>query len=185
MKNLLFDIENCNCDINVKTALKFAPYAFIRPYPLVSMEWSEIDFNIKEWHIPAYKMKKKKEHIIPLTNSMINILNEIKPFTGNQQFVFHSRRSKLQHITTDALNRALKRLGYNGKMTTHGFRHFAATILNEYASKIGVTQKIIAIQLSHNSYKDTMNRVYNKAKYLEERKKLMEWWSDFIDNLKS
>jgi len=184
MKKLLLDIENCDCDITVKIALKFAPYAFIRPYPLVSMKWSEIDFDKKEWHIPAHKMKKKREHIIPLTDSMIEILNEIEPFTGKRQFVFYSSRSKLGHITTDALNRALKRMGYNGIMTTHGFRHFAATILNENASKIDVTQKVIAAQLSHNDHKDTMNRVYNKAEYLEERKKLMNWWSDFIDSLK-
>ena len=184
MKKLILDIENCDCDITVKTALRLAPYAFIRPYPLVSMEWSEIDFEKKEWHIPAHKMKKKREHIVPLSDSMIEILNEIKPFTGNNQFVFSSSRSQFGHITTDALNRAMKRMGYNGIMTTHGFRHFAATILNENASKIGVTQKVIAAQLSHNDHKDTMNKVYNKAEYLEERKKLMNWWSDFIDSLK-
>jgi len=184
MRKLLLDIENCNCDIIVKTALRLAPYAFIRPYPLVSMKWNEIDFNKKEWHIPAHKMKKKRDHIIPLTDSMIEILNEIKSFTGNRQFVFYSSRSKFGHITTDALNRALKRMGYNGIMTTHGFRHFAATMLNENASKIGVTQEVIAAQLSHHDHKDTMNKVYNKAKYLEERKKMMKWWSDFIDSLK-
>ena len=185
MKKLLKDIENCNCDITVKTALKLAPYLFIRPFPLVAMEWSEIDFEKREWHIPAEKMKKKREHIVPLTDSMIEILEEIKPFTGNKQFVFYSSRSKDKHITTDTLNRALQRLGYKNKMTTHGFRHFAATILNENANKIGVSEKAIAAQLSHTDFKDTMNRVYNKAIYLEERKRLMEWWSDFIDALKS
>ena len=184
MKKLLKDIENCNCDITVKTALKLAPYFFIRPFPLVAMEWSEIDFENKEWHIPAEKMKKKREHIVPLTDSMIKILKEIQPFTGNKQYIFYSNRSKDKHITTDTLNRALKRLGYKDKMTTHGFRHFAATILNENANKIGISEKAIAAQLSHTDFKDTMNRVYNKAQYLEERKKLMQWWSDFIDALK-
>ena len=184
MRKLLLDIENCNCDITVKTALRLAPYVFIRPYPLVSMEWDEIDFEKNEWHIPAAKMKKKREHIVPLTDSMIEILSEIKSFTGDKQFVFYSFRSIYKHITTDSLNRALKRLGYSGKMTTHGFRHFAATHLNENASKIGVSQKVIATQLSHNDHKDTMNRVYNKAEYLGERKKMMEWWSNFIDSLK-
>jgi len=185
MKKLLKDIENCNCDITVKTALKLAPYLFIRPFPLVAMEWSEIDFENKEWHIPAEKMKKKREHIVPLTESTIKILEEIQAFTGNKQYVFYSIRSKDKHIATDTLNRALKRLGYKDKMTTHGFRHFAATILNENANKIGVSQRAIASQLSHNDFKDTMNRVYNKAQYLEERKTLMKWWSDFIDSLKS
>jgi len=184
MKKLLKDIENCNCDITVKTALKLAPYFFIRPFPLVTMEWSEIDFENKEWHIPAEKMKKKREHIVPLTDSMIKILKEIQPFTGNKQYIFYSNRSKDKHITTDTLNRALKRLGYKDKMTTHGFRHFAATILNENANKIGISEKAIAAQLSHTDFKDTMNRVYNKAQYLEERKRLMQWWSDFIDALK-
>ncbi len=185
MKKLLKDIENCNCDITVKTALKLAPYLFIRPFPLVAMEWSEIDFENKEWYIPAEKMKKKREHIVPLTDSMIKILKEIHPFTSNKQYVFYSNRSKDKHITTDTLNRALKRLGYKDKMTTHGFRHFAATVLNENANKIGISEKAIAAQLSHNDFKDTMNRVYNKAQYLEERKRLMEWWSNFIDSLKS
>ncbi|WP_172413480.1 tyrosine-type recombinase/integrase [Lebetimonas natsushimae] len=185
MKKLLKDIENCKCDITVKTALKLAPYLFVRPFPLVAMEWSEIDFEKKEWHIPAHKMKKKREHIVPLTDSIINILKEIEPFTGNREFVFYSPRSKDKHITTDTLNRALKRLGYKDKMTTHGFRHFAATVLNENAKKIGISQNAIAAQLSHTDFKDTMNRVYNKAIYMDERKKLMEWWSDFIDSLKS
>ena len=185
MKKLLKDIENCNCDITVKTALKLAPYLFIRPFPLVAMEWSEIDFENKEWHIPAEKMKKKREHIVPLTDIMIKILEEIQPFTGNKQYVFYSSRSRDNHITTDTLNRALKRLGYKDKMTTHGFRHFAATILNENANKIGISEKAIAAQLSHTDFKDTMNRVYNKAQYLEEIKKLMKWCSDFIDSLKS
>ena len=130
-------------------------------------------------------MKKKREHIVPLTESMIKILEEIQPFTSNKQYIFYSSKSKDKHITTDTLNRALKRLGYKNKMTTHGFRHFAATILNENANKIGVSEKAIAAQLSHTDFKDTMNRVYNKAQYLEERKKLMKWWSDFIDSLKS
>ncbi len=185
MKKLLKDIENCNCDITVKTALKLAPYLFIRPFPLVAMEWSEIDFENKEWHIPAEKMKKKREHIVPLTDSMIKILKKIQPFTGNKQYVFYSSKSKDKHITTDTLNRALQRLGYKNKMTTHGFRHFAATVLNENANKIGVSEKAIAAQLSHTDFKDTMNRVYNKARYLKERRRLMEWWSNFIDSLKS
>jgi len=184
MKKLLKDIENCNCDITVKTALKLAPYLFIRPFPLIAMEWNEIDFENKQWHIPAEKMKKKREHIVPLTDSMIKILKEIQPFTGNKRYIFYSNRSKDKHITTDTLNRALQRLGYKNKMTTHGFRHFAATILNENANKIKVSEKAIAAQLSHTDFKDTMNRVYNKAQYLEERKKLMKWWSDFIDALK-
>ena len=87
MKKLLKDIENCNCDITVKTALKLAPYLFIRPFPLVAMEWSEIDFENKEWYIPAQKMKKKREHIVPLSESMIKILEEIQPFTGDKQYV--------------------------------------------------------------------------------------------------
>ena len=182
MAILLQTIEKYTGDFIIKQALLLVPYVFTRVNPLVNMEWSEIDFENKLWNIPANKMKKKRDFIVPLTNSMIDIISTLKPFKMNN-YVFVSHRSKTGHIAADSLNKALHKMGYKDKITIHGFRHFAATILSENAHKIGVSKEAIKFELSHYD-EDVFTHVYNKAQYLEERKKLMKWWSEYIDLLR-
>ena len=181
-KALLCAIEAYPGDIYTKTALRFMPYVFVRPANIRAMLWSEINFAKRTWTIPALKMKADKEHIIPLTNSMIAILMEVKD--GKSDYVFPSPQTKLRMLSENTLNIGLKRLGFAGEMTSHGFRHTASTFLHENLAAHGQSHEIIEMLLAH-SVGSSVSNVYNKAKYLEPKRKLLDWWSRYLDNLKA
>jgi integrase len=180
-KELLCAIEGYNGDIYTKTALQFMPYVFVRPANIREAKWSEFDFKKKVWLIPKEKMKMKKDHIVPLTDSMIEILDNVK--NNNSEFVFPSPQSTKRQLSDNTLNVALKRLGFKDIMTSHGFRHTASTMLHENIHKHKVQSDVIEMQLAHVE-KSNVKGVYNKALYTDERIRLMEWWSNFLDELK-
>lgn len=180
-KQLLQAIDGYEGDIYTRTALMFMPYAFVRPANIRGMLWSELDLKAKTWIIPAEKMKIPRDHVVPLTDSMIEILNNVKE--NNSEFVFPSPQSTKRQLSNNTLNVALKRLGFKDKMTSHGFRHTASTMLHENIHKHGVQSEVIEMQLAHVE-KNSVKGVYNKALYIPERVRLMEWWSDFVDTLK-
>jgi len=153
----------------------------VRPANVRFAEWCEFDMDEKLWRIPAEKMKMDRDHIVPLTDSMIDIVEEMRGI--NERWVFPSPQSPFRNLSENTLNFALKRMGYAGKMTTHGFRHTASTLLNEHSHIHGFGRDIIEIQLAHAI--GGVEGVYNKAVYLEKRRRLMAWWSEFIDGLKS
>lgn len=181
-KSLLKSIDGYTGDIFTKTALQIMPYVFVRPANIRAMLWDELDFDKRTWTIPAEKMKMKRDHVVPLTDSMIEILNNVK---GNySEYVFPSPQSTKRQLSENTLNVALKRLGFKGIMTSHGFRHTASTILHENIHRHGIHSDVIEMQLAHVE-KNNVKGVYNKALYMEERVRLMEWWSDYLDELKT
>jgi len=182
LKHLLKDMENYVGDIVTRTALRLMPYVFVRPSEIRGMLWSEIDFKKKIWFIPAERMKMKRDHIVPLTESMINIINVMKD--NGSDFVFPSPQTTVRQLSENTLNVGLKRLGYEGIMTSHGFRHTASTFLHENMHVHGVHSDAIEIQMAHVE-KNNVKGVYNKAIYIEERIRLMKWWSDYLDALKA
>jgi len=178
--DLLKAIDEYSGDHSTRLALKLAPYAFVRPFNIRHMEWVEIDFDKKLWTIEADKMKMGRDHIVPLTDSMIDIIRQNE---GNgSRFVFSSSWSKSKPMSENTLNVALKRLGYGGIMTSHGFRHTASTLLHENSHIHKIGSDVIEIQLAHVD--GSVRGVYNKAIYMEERIRLMQWWSDKIDELR-
>ena len=179
---LLEDIDNYYGSVLVKLALQIAPYVFVRPANLRMMEWSEIDFEERTWTIPAEKMKMNNAHIVPLTDSMIEILKEAEQFKQSK-YVFYSPTTTLKPLSENAVNQALQRLGYKDRMTGHGFRHTASTLLHENIHIHGIPSEVIELQLAHTD-SNSIRAVYNKAKFLDLRFKLMEWWSDYIDELR-
>lgn len=181
LKDLLLSIDECVCDISTKTALQLMPYVFLRPANIRGALWGEFDFDKKLWVIPAEKMKMKRDHIIPLTSSMIKILDNVK--NNRSEFVFPSPQSTKRQMSENTLNVALKRMGFKDIMTSHGFRHTASTFMHENLHKHKVSSDAIEMQLSHVE-KNSVKGVYNKAMYLEERVMLMEWWSYYLDELK-
>ena len=182
LKNILLAIEDYTGDYNTKMALSILPYVFVRPANLRFMEWNEIDFDNKLWTIPGEKMKMKKDHITPLSDTVFNIINEMKDISfGVSKFVFPSRRSYDMALSENTLNFGLKRMGFN--VTAHGFRHTASTLLHENMRVHKIQSDIIEIQLAHK-VGNSVHQVYNKALYMDERIELMNWWSDFLDNLK-
>ena len=182
LKEILLAIDMYKGDFATKIALKILPYVFVRPFVIRHMEWDEIDFENKMWEIPKEKMKTKREHLVPLTNTVIKYINEMKEISyGVSKYVFPSKVSNLKPLSENTLNFALKRLGFD--VTAHGFRHTASTILHENMHIHKLDKDVIEIQLAH-----TINGVrgtYNKAEYIEERIRLMQWWSDYLDNLKT
>lgn len=184
IKKILTSIDGSGGGDSVKTALSIAPYVFVRPMNLVQMEWDEIDFKNKLWTIPAEKMKMQRDHVVPLCDFVLMRIESMEYNRDMTRYVFPSIYNVFKHISRDSLNATLKRLGWVGVTTAHGFRHTASTILHENISTHGVFSDAIEMQLAHvdgNSVKG----VYNKALYIKERIKLMRWWGEYLDALKA
>jgi integrase len=171
-------------DISTKYALKLAPLVFVRPANIRFMEWGDIDLKKAIWKIPAEKMKAREPHIVPLSRQALEIIKEIQKFNGDYKFVFKSPISSSKPLSSNTLNLAIKRIGFADKMVSHGFRHTASTILHEHISEHGFHSEIIERQLAH-AERNGVKAAYNHAEYLNERKELMQWWADFLDDIKN
>ena len=165
----------------VKCALRLAPLLFVRPGELRQAEWAEIDFEAEQWNIPGVKMKMKEPHIVPLSRQALAILQELQPLTGSSRYVFPSVRSFTRPMSENAVNAALRRMGFEKtEITGHGFRAMARTILDEV---LQVRPDFIEHQLAH-AVRDPNGRAYNRTAHLVERKKMMQKWADYLEELK-
>ncbi len=161
---------------SVRMALKIAPHVFLRPSELVSIKWENVDFEHNLIRVEAQKMKMKREHLVPISEYVASVLNECFEVKTTSPFVFPGQRSLTRPITPDSLRVALRSVDIGPDvLTTHGFRHTASTMLNE----MGWPADAIEKQLSHEE-RNKIRGVYNKAEYLEERKKMMSAWSNFL-----
>ena len=165
----------------VWSALKLAPLVFVRPGELRKAEWSEIDLDDGEWRIPAEKMKMREAHLVPLSRQAVAILRDLQPLTGSGRYVFPNERTNDRPMSEAAILAALRRLGYSAnEMTGHGFRTIASTLLNEF----GFKPDIIERQLAHRE-RNQVRAAYNRAAHLDERRKMMQAWADYLDGLKA
>ena len=176
---LLLDIDNYEGAYLTQQALQLAPLVFVRPGELRHAEWAEIDFEKKEWKIPGEKMKMRLPHIIPLSKQALVILEDLHGHTGHLQYVFPGAVRVQRPMSENTVNMALKRMGYEGKHTAHGFRSTASTILHEQ----GLRHDVIELQLAHK-IGNQVSAAYNYATYLPERQKMMQHWSDYLDGLR-
>lgn len=178
---LLRAIDDYSGSFVVKCALKIAPLVFVRPGELRHMEWTELDFENAQWNIPAGKMKMKEPHLVPLSDQAIKILKELQGLTGTSRYVFPSGRSFERALSDNAILAALRRMGYaKDEMSGHGFRAMARTILDEV---LQVRPDFIEHQLAH-AVRDPNGRAYNRTAHLNERRKMMQTWADYLDGLK-
>lgn len=165
----------------VRAALRLAPLVFVRPGELRQAEWKEINLDKAEWRIPAERMKMNAVHIVPLSKQAVEVLKELQPLTGSGRYVFPGARSTARPLSDNALNAALRRMGYEqGTMTAHGFRSMASTLLNEQ----GFNRDWIERQLAHGE-RDAIRAAYNYAEHLPERRKMMQSWADYLDGLRT
>ena len=179
---LLRAIDGYQGHFVVKCALRLAPMFFVRPGELRHAEWAEIDLDEAVWNIPSHKMKTKQAHIVPLSSQAIKILTELKQLTGASRYVFPSGRSFARPMSENTINAALRYMGYDkATMTGHGFRAMARTILDEV---LQIRPDFIEHQLAH-AVRDPNGRAYNRTAHLEERKKMMQKWADYLDGLKA
>lgn len=178
---LLRAIDGFTGSIVVKCAMQLAPLTFVRPGELRRAEWTEFDFDAAEWRIPAAKMKMKTEHVVPLSRQALEVLRTIQRITGGERYVFPSIRTLVRPMSENTVNAALRRLGYQSdEMTGHGFRTMASTLLNEQ----GWSSDAIERQLAHVE-RNRVRAAYNAARYMKERRKMMQAWADYLDALRS
>lgn len=148
---------------------------FARNNEIRGGRWEEIDFNTALWRIPAERMKRPRQHIIPLSDWAIELLNELKALTGHTPYLFPSRTKTDGYISENTANKIINNMGYKGMATPHGFRSLASSVLNEQ----GFNPDAIERQLAHVE-DNKIRAAYNRTDYLEERKKFMQWYSDYL-----
>jgi integrase len=163
-------------------ALNLMLLTFVRTVELRAATWDEFDLDAAVWRIPAARMKMRQPHIVPLSAQAVALLKELKTYTGGREMLFPNYRSPDVCMTATTLNRALERMGFNGKegigFSAHGFRATASTLLNE----LGYRPDVIERQLAH-AHRNKVRASYNQAEYLDDRKVMMQAWADLIDEL--
>lgn len=162
---------------DMRIGLKLLAMLFCRPSELREATWAEFDLDSAVWNIPEQRMKKRREHIIPLPSQSVRLLQELKPLSGHSDYLFPSRSNNHKPKSDTVFIMALRRLGYEGRQTPHGFRHIASTLLNNK----GFDERHIEAALAH--VKDGVAGVYNKAQYLQDRKYIMQWYADHLEQL--
>ncbi len=177
---LLSDIDRYPHGVLIKTALQIAPYVFLRPSELINAAWQEIDLDNALWTIPETRMKLRRKHLVPLSSQVVELLQGLYEVTGDTPYLFANWNKRNKPITIDGLRQGLRRLGYDkDTMTTHGFRHTASTMLNE----LGFNRDWIERQLAHTE-QNSVRATYNHAEHLQERRRMMQEWANYIDGLK-
>jgi integrase len=161
-------------------ALRFLLLTFVRTNELRAAQWREINWDKAEWRIPAERMKMKELHIVPLSTQAVSTLRDIQKHSGNREYVFPNYHNPARFMSENAMLYALYRMGYHSRATGHGFRSTASTILNENGFRADVIER----QLAHGERND-VRAAYNHAQYLPERRTMMQWWADYLDELAS
>lgn len=161
-------------------AVNFMMLTFVRTSEMIKAEWSEFDFEDNTWLIPAKRMKMNRDHLVPLSRQSVKTLQELRCIHEHPKFVFPSRTNRNNHMSNNTVLMALRRMGYGGKMTGHGFRSLAMSTIME---KLGYRHEVPDAQLAHAKRGDVA-RAYDRAKFLDERVCMMQEWADYIDGLR-
>ena len=177
---LLLAIDGYKGGPVVRAALRLAPLVFVRPGELRSAKWADIDLDRAEWQFIT--SKTKTEHLVPLAGQAVEILKDLQPLTGGGEFVFPNVRPG-RPISDATLNRALQTMGYDtaNDICPHGFRAMARTLL---AERLRFPENVIEHQLAH-SVPDALGTAYNRTKFIDDRRRMMSVWADYLDELKA
>ena len=164
-------------------ALRLMLLTFVRTVELRKAEWIEFDLDRAEWRIPAERMKMREPHLVPLSTQAVELLRELATHTGGRRQLFPNLRNPNEYMTATTLNRALERMGFNGKdsigFSAHGFRATASTMLNE----MGYRADVIERQLAH-AERNKVRASYNQAEYMEERRQMMQAWAEYLHDIR-
>lgn len=159
-----------------KIATQILQYTAMRTKELRSMQWANVDFENRIITIDAEVMKSRKQHLVPMSQQVHDLLRQLQPITSISPFVFAGRNDKKKSISENAVLLVIRQIGYEGLASGHGFRHQFSTILNEH----GWPHDAIERQLAHVD-RNNIRGIYNHAQYLEKRREIMQWWADYID----
>lgn len=176
LPNLLREIEVYRGTPVTRLAMKLMALTFVRTSELIAAKWSEFDLEAARWDIPANRMKMRTPHVVPLARQSLEVLELIRSLTGRSEWLFPGDRDQEKSMSNNTLLKALERMGYKGKMTGHGFRGLASTILPER----GCVHEHIELQLAH-APRNAVSAAYNHALYLEPRARMMQEWADFLE----
>lgn len=175
LPELMVAIANASIKRITRALIEWQLHTMTRPIEAATTRWSDIDFNKKIWIIPAERMKKRRAHTVPLTEQALAVLEAVKPYSGHREYVFPADRNPRDHCNSQTANMALKRMGFAGRLVSHGMRSIASTTLNEE----GFEPELIEVALAHVD-KDEVRSAYNRADYIERRRPMMDWWSEHI-----
>ena len=175
LPELMMEIANASIKRTTRCLIEWQLHTMTRPAEAATTRWADIDFDKRIWTIPAERMKKRRPHTIPLTEHALSLLETLKPHSGHREYVFPSDRNPRTHANSQTANMALKRMGFQDRLVSHGMRSMASTILNEQ----GWDPELIEVALAHVD-KDEVRSAYNRADYIERRRPLMAWWSEHI-----
>lgn len=188
--HLLRAIDGYTGTPTTRTALRLAPLLFVRPGELRAMKWADLDLDGGDnpggdnptWTIPAANQKSRRDHVVPLAHQAVDLLRALHPLTGHREFVFPGLTGG-RPMSENTMNAALRRLGYDTRteITGHGFRAMARTILHE---TLGFAPEVIEHQLAH-AVPDPLGRAYNRTKFLDQRRQMMQTWADHLDTIKA
>ncbi len=181
LPEFISDLRNHKARLTPQTylAVNFMMLNFVRTGEMIKAEWDEFDLRNKVWIIPAKHMKMKNDHLVPLSDQSIKILKELRRLHNHPKYIFPSRITHDNHMSNNTILMAIKRMGYKGRMTGHGFRALAMSTLME---KLGYRYEVPDAQLAH-SKKGDVARAYDRAKFIEERTVMMQEWADYLDNI--
>jgi integrase len=176
LPELLAKMDDYWGDAITRFALKLVAYTFVRTSELIEAPWPEFDLDNAQWVIPPERMKMGTAHIVPLSRQAVEVLRALKLLTGNGHLLFPGAMDKNKPMSNNTILGALYRLGYKDRMTGHGFRGLASTILNENE----FDEAHVEMQLAHLK-RNKVAAAYNHAKYLKQRTAMMQWWADYLE----
>lgn len=176
----LWVLKNANLRLTTRQLILWQLHTMTRPVEAAEARWCDINLNEEIWTIPEERMKRRRDHVIPLSNSCVRILGAMQSISGHKEHVFTSERNPNKPMNSQSANMAIKRMGYEGRLVAHGLRSIASTALNEK----GFDPDLIETALAH-AEKNTVRAAYNRAKYIEERRNMMQWWSNHIEFLQT
>ena len=159
-----------------RLALKLMAFTFVRTSELIGAKWAEFDIEGARWDIPAERMKMRTPHIVPLAKQAVEVLEILRALTGKNGWLFPGDRNAKKPMSNNTILKGLERMGYKGRMTGHGFRGLASTVLHEQ----GYAHEHIELQLAH-APRNAVSAAYNHALYLEPRSRMMQDWADFLE----
>ncbi len=177
----LRSVDNYVGTLVVQIALMLTPLLLVRPGELRHMEWGEVSLEEGKWLIPAAKTKRRRDHFVPLASQAVRLIAQLKPYTGDGQYVFPSARGGERPMSENAVLYAMRGLGITKEEATpHGFRATARTLMEE---QLGIRSDLIEHQLAH-VVRDATGEAYNRTRFFPERIKLMQRWADYLEDLK-
>lgn len=178
LPTLLRKIEAYQGKPTTRLAMQLMALTFVRTGELIGARWDEFDIDAARWDIPAHRMKMRTPHVVPLSAQAVDVLRTLQTITGGRELLFPGERDHAKPMSNNTILAALDRMGYKGRMTGHGFRGVASTVLHEH----GFDHAHIELQLAHTE-RNAVSAAYNHALYLPQRADMMRWWGNYLESV--